>query len=942
MKRSLYHIFFFLVFTVILFIIPNNIYGQENNAESKDKMERGATVKREIQYKDTEGYNSPQFFERNEKKPRPAWIEALHEARLRGDEKLMRELEAQHTPLLKMTGENVGESVTESSGTVGFPGEPKLEGNSSGYLQEWGTDIHVRSSNTDFRESHPAMATSSDGTIYIVWENFGQSGYNGYLQIYYSTDGGSNWDSYGYISNASYDLSQPSLAIGEGVENLLILAWVVDDTTPHIEVGYTPLIDVGYSLTQVTPPYLTSWEYYEKPVIWTDSYDWSGWYPYLTCEGAYDFAAGNVNICFWRSLDYCATFEYATTGGPGVIGQSDSDTWLDPDGTYGTTLNDLFIACFNATDNYLYAIQSTDYGATLTPGSEFAIHLVDPLPSYPVDPDIEAAVSNDNIMLCCTKVTSGDDDIAQCYSTDAGVTWSTFYTLNGATTANEFAAELTANEGGNSWHVTFTDQDHWAYYSTRPQDLSAYWQPTPDVINDIPWATAVYTKKAITSNWATDDPGIAWSDYRDGPGDYDIYYDLNTGPPPLPVINVNPTTLPFGNVTVGNSSMLTFNIENTGTANLDVTNITGDLTQYTVNLTNPTITPGNNQDIEVTFSPTAIQTYNGIISITHNAAGSPSTVTVTGEGVAIPVPVIYVDPTLLPFGNVVVSTSSMMSFNIENTGTANLEVTNITSNLPEFTVNLTSATITPGNNQDIEVTFLPTALQTYNGAITITHNASGSPSAVTVTGEGIPTPVPIFNVDPTTLPFGSVTIGNSSTLSFRIENIGTANLEVTNITSNQPAFTVNMTSATIAPGNDQNVEVTFAPTNEQMYYGLIEITHNASGSPSYVNVTGEGIPAVGIDDELFSQVPTEYKLLQNYPNPFNPSTSIIFGLPEAGDIKITLFSIVGEEITILFSGYKHAGYHRIEFYAQNLPSGIYFYKLQAADFIEIKKMILLR
>ena len=150
MKCLFYQIRFFLICSFSFFLLPNNIFGQEKNAESKDEMERGTTVKREIQYEGTEAYESPQFFKRKEKEPRPAWVEALHEARLNGDEKLMRELEAQNTTPLEKVGENVGEYVTESSGTVGFPGEPEFERNPPGSFEDWGTDIHVRSSNTDF------------------------------------------------------------------------------------------------------------------------------------------------------------------------------------------------------------------------------------------------------------------------------------------------------------------------------------------------------------------------------------------------------------------------------------------------------------------------------------------------------------------------------------------------------------------------------------------------------------------------------------------------------------------------------------------------------------------------------------------------------------------------------------------------------------------------
>jgi hypothetical protein len=98
------------------------------------------------------------------------------------------------------------------------------------------------------------------------------------------------------------------------------------------------------------------------------------------------------------------------------------------------------------------------------------------------------------------------------------------------------------------------------------------------------------------------------------------------------------------------------------------------------------------------------------------------------------------------------------------------------------------------------------------------------------------------------------------------------------------------------------------------------------------------------------QVPYKYSLEQNYPNPFNPKTTIIFGLPKASEVKLTLYNALGEEVAGLFEGYRNAGYHRVEFDASKLPSGVYFYRLQAVDpstssgqvFVQTKKMLLLK
>ena len=87
---------------------------------------------------------------------------------------------------------------------------------------------------------------------------------------------------------------------------------------------------------------------------------------------------------------------------------------------------------------------------------------------------------------------------------------------------------------------------------------------------------------------------------------------------------------------------------------------------------------------------------------------------------------------------------------------------------------------------------------------------------------------------------------------------------------------------------------------------------------------------------------TEYKLGQNYPNPFNPSTKINFSLPERSFISLKIFNSLGEEIETLLNEEFEKGSYEYEWNAANLPSGIYFYKLQTDSFTETKKMILLK
>lgn len=89
-------------------------------------------------------------------------------------------------------------------------------------------------------------------------------------------------------------------------------------------------------------------------------------------------------------------------------------------------------------------------------------------------------------------------------------------------------------------------------------------------------------------------------------------------------------------------------------------------------------------------------------------------------------------------------------------------------------------------------------------------------------------------------------------------------------------------------------------------------------------------------------VPNQYDLSQNYPNPFNPSTTIRFSLPQAAQIKINLYNMLGEQVKTLAEGTYETGYHKVVVDAANLPSGTYIYRLESSDFVSVKKMILLK
>jgi hypothetical protein len=91
-----------------------------------------------------------------------------------------------------------------------------------------------------------------------------------------------------------------------------------------------------------------------------------------------------------------------------------------------------------------------------------------------------------------------------------------------------------------------------------------------------------------------------------------------------------------------------------------------------------------------------------------------------------------------------------------------------------------------------------------------------------------------------------------------------------------------------------------------------------------------------------AEMPHQTMMYQNYPNPFNPSTTIRYGLPKRSHVSLTVYNTLGQRVAILQDGEQEAGYHEIQFDASDLASGVYLYRLQAGDFVQSRKLVLLR
>jgi hypothetical protein len=131
--------------------------------------------------------------------------------------------------------------------------------------------------------------------------------------------------------------------------------------------------------------------------------------------------------------------------------------------------------------------------------------------------------------------------------------------------------------------------------------------------------------------------------------------------------------------------------------------------------------------------------------------------------------------------------------------------------------------------------------------------------------------------------------------------------------------------------NSENKRGTIVLTNGDNFDGAANIWWEID---KYAQLTG-------IED-VTATIITEFVLHQNYPNPFNPSTTIEFTLPKAEFTSLKVYNILGKEVSTLISKKLNQGNHTYQFDGKNLASGVYYYRLEAGNYVETRKMIYLK
>jgi Abnormal spindle-like microcephaly-assoc'd, ASPM-SPD-2-Hydin len=206
-----------------------------------------------------------------------------------------------------------------------------------------------------------------------------------------------------------------------------------------------------------------------------------------------------------------------------------------------------------------------------------------------------------------------------------------------------------------------------------------------------------------------------------------------------PLISVVPASVSFGSVTVGVTNSQTMTIQNPGSANLTITQAAMSGTGYSLSgLALPvSIAPGGTAAFNVAFAPAAGSSYPSILTLVSNAPNSPSSISVSGTGIA-PVLQISASPASLSFGSLTTGASATQNVTLTNTGNSSVSISQIVASGTGFSTSAIALPISlaAGQSTSFSVAFAPASAGSLAGSVTVTSNATNSPLTVTLAGTG--------------------------------------------------------------------------------------------------------------------------------------------------------------------------------------------------------------
>lgn len=317
-----------------------------------------------------------------------------------------------------------------------------------------------------------------------------------------------------------------------------------------------------------------------------------------------------------------------------------------------------------------------------------------------------------------------------------------------------------------------------------------------------------------------------------------------TGLPPGS-LSANPPSIRFSNVQVGNNQNIPETLTNSSGASVTITQAVVTGAGFSVSgLSLPvTLAAGQSMGFSVVFTPQSAGSVSGNLAVVSNASNSTLNIPLAGTGIQPGT----LTPTLpsVNFGNVQVGRNKSVSETVTNTGGSDVHISQATATGSGFSVSGINPplTLTAGQSITFNLVFTPPSAGSDNGNLAITSDASNPTLNVPLTGNG--TPAGQLAVNPSTLSFGNVVVGQSSQKTAQLLASG-ATVTVSSVNVSNGDFTVSGLTfpVTIPAGQGAQFTVTFTPQSVGATSGTASFTSDAANSPTVLSVNGTGTQPV--------------------------------------------------------------------------------------------------
>jgi 6-phosphogluconolactonase (cycloisomerase 2 family) len=337
-------------------------------------------------------------------------------------------------------------------------------------------------------------------------------------------------------------------------------------------------------------------------------------------------------------------------------------------------------------------------------------------------------------------------------------------------------------------------------------------------------------------------------------------------------VQLSPTSLSFGNETVGLSASRSVTLTNTGNLNLSLTTVALKGTNIgafhiasgTTCVNGSTVQPNSTCVFNVTFAPLATGSKTASVSLTDNSVGGPKSFSLNGTGIAA---TVTLKPGSLKFGSLLLGTSSSAeTVVLTNTGSGTLSFTSVGitgTNASSFVLTpsstcTTGSTVPPASTCTLVVMFAPKSIGADSAKVSLVDNSLSGPKSLTLSGTGLG---PAVQLSSTVVNFGSQAVNSTSSTPVTLTNTGNVTLSLNSIGITgtnasdfflAPGTTCPATGGTLGPGANCTIGVGFTPSATGSRNGSVAINDDAGGSPHTISLSGSGtaVPAQVMPTDL--------------------------------------------------------------------------------------------